>query len=108
MQELRERERDSRSVANGSRRKYFNRRASATKIESKSLTDDEAVTKRLKREATIAANEEEILKTDTERPKMEQAHKFYANIRTTRSPESIHASRTVEINKWREKGVVER
>ena len=72
----------------------------------RSLTDDEAVTKRLKREATIAAIKQEILKTDTERPEMEQAHKFYANIRTMRSPESIHASRMVEINKWRERGVV--
>ena len=74
----------------------------------KSLTDDEAVTKRLKREATIAAIKQEIVKTDTERPEMEQAHKFYANIRTMRSPKSIHASRMVEINKWRERGVVER
>ena len=74
----------------------------------RSLTDDEAVTKRLKREATIAAIKQEIPKTDTERPEMEQAHKFYANIRTMRSPESIHASRMLEINKWRERGVVER
>ena len=74
----------------------------------RSLTDDEAVSKRLKREATIAAIKQEILKTATERPDLEQAHKFYASIRTLRSPESIHASRMVEINKWRERGVVER
>ena len=72
----------------------------------RSLTDDEAVTKRLKREATIAAIKQEILKMETERAEMEQAHKFYSNIRTMRSPESIHASRMVEINKWRERGVV--
>ena len=41
--------------------------------------------------------------TAAERPELEQAHKFYANIRTMRSPESIHASRMVEINKWRER-----
>ena len=57
----------------------------------RSLTDDEAVTKRLKREATIAAIKQEIHKMDTERPEMEQAHKFYANIRTMKSPESTHA-----------------
>ena len=74
----------------------------------RSLTDDEAVMKRLKREATIAAIKQEILKTDTERPEMEQAHKFHANIRTMRSPESIHVSRMVGINKWRERGVVEK
>ena len=39
---------------------------------------------------------------------LEQAHKCYASIRTLRSPESIHASRMVEIDKWRERGVVER
>ena len=53
----------------------------------RSLTDDETV---------------------AERPDLEQAHKFYSSIRTLRSPESIHASRMVEINKWRERGVVER
>ena len=63
----------------------------------------------LKREATTAAIKQEILKTVAERPDLEQAHNFYANIRTIRSPESIHASRMVEIiNKWRERGVVER
>ena len=72
------------------------------------LTDDETVSKRLKREATIAAIKQEILKIAAERPDLEQAHKFFASIRTLRSPESIHASRMVEINKWREKGVVER
>ena len=39
--------------------------------------------------------------TVDERPELEQA-------RTMRSPESIHASRMVEINKWRERGVVEK
>ena len=51
---------------------------------------------------------QKILKTVEERPDLEQAHKFYSNIRTLRSPESIHASRMVEINKWRERGVIER
>ena len=74
----------------------------------RSLTHDETVSKRLKREATIAATKQEILKTVAERPELEQAHKFYSCIRTLRSPESIHASRMVEINKWRERGVVER
>ena len=79
----------------------------------RSLTDDEAVTKRLKREAKIAAIKQETLKTETERPEMEQSHKFRASIRTLRSRESIHASRMVEINKWRArekllKGGVER
>ena len=37
----------------------------------RSLTDDEAVTKRLKREATIAAIKQEILKTVTD---LKQAH----------------------------------
>ena len=69
----------------------------------RSLTDDEAVTKRLKREATIAAIKQEILKTATERPDWEQAHRFFANIRTMKSPESFHASRVVEINKWGER-----
>ena len=72
------------------------------------LTDDEAVSMRLQREATVAAIKQEILKAVDERPDLEQAHKFCANIRTMRSPESIHASRMVEINKWRERGVVER
>ena len=74
----------------------------------RSLTDGEVVSRRLKREATIAAIKQEIPKAATERPDLEQAHKFHANIRTMRSPESIHASRMVEINKWRERGVVER
>ena len=47
-------------------------------------------------------------KTASERPELEQAHNFFASIRTLRSPESIHASRMVETNKWRERGVVER
>ena len=83
------------------------RRLRSKQPSRRSLTDDEAVTKRLKREATIAAIKQAIFKTATERPEMEQAHKFYANISTMRSPESTHASRIVEINKWREGGVVE-
>ena len=74
----------------------------------RSLTDDETVSKRLKREATIAAIKQEILKTVAERPDLKHAHKIYSSISTLRSPESIHASRKVEINKWRERGVVER
>ena len=74
----------------------------------RSLTDEEAVSKRLNQEATIAAIKQEILKGVAERPDLEPAHKLYANTRTLRSPESIHASRVVEINKWRERGVVER
>ena len=69
----------------------------------RSLTDDEAVSKRLKREATIAAIKQEILKTVPERPDLELAHKFHASIKTLRSSESIHATRMVEINKWRER-----
>ena len=73
----------------------------------RSLTDDEAVSRRLKREATFVAIKEEILRTVPERrPDLEQAHKFYASIRTTRSPESTQASRMVEINKL--KGGVEK
>ena len=74
----------------------------------RSLTDDETVSKRMKRETTIAVIKQEILKTVQERPDLEHAHEFYSSIRTLRSPESIHASRMVEINKWRERGVVER
>ena len=74
----------------------------------RSLTDGEAVSKQLKRKATLAAIKQEILKAATERPDLEQAHKFYANVRTMRSTKLIHASRMVEINKWRERGVVER
>ena len=73
-----------------------------------SLTDDETVSKRLKREATIATIKQEVLKTVAERPELEHAHEFYSSIRTLSSPKSIHASRMVEINKWRERGVVER
>ena len=39
----------------------------------RSLTDDETVSKRLKREATIAAIKQEILKTVAERPDLEHA-----------------------------------
>ena len=70
--------------------------------------DGETVSKRMKRETTIAAIKQKILKTVEERPDLEQAHNFYSSIRTLRSPESIHASRMVEINKWRERGVIER
>ena len=66
------------------------------------LTDDETVSKRLKREATIATIKQEVLKTVAERLELEHAHEFCSSIRTLRSPESIHASRMVEINKWRE------
>ena len=62
----------------------------------------------MKRETTIAVIKQEILKTVEERPDLEQTHNFYSSIRTLRSPESIHASRMVEINKWRERGVIER
>ena len=71
-------------------------------------SDDETVSKRMKRETTIGVIKQEILKTVEERPDLEQAHNFYSSIRTLRSPESIHASRMVEINKWRERGVIER
>ena len=70
--------------------------------------DEETVSKRMKRETTIAAIKQKILKTVEERLDLEQAHNFYSSIRTLRSPESIHASRMVEINKWRERGVIER
>ena len=65
--------------------------------------------KRLKREATIAAIKDEIFNAVPERrPDQEHVHNFYASIRTTRSTESIRASRMVEINKWKEHGVIER
>ena len=48
----------------------------------RSLANDEAVPKRLKQEATIAAIREEIPKTvPEERPDLEQAHTFYASIK---------------------------
>ena len=84
------------------------RRLRSKQPAQRSLTDDETVSKRLKREAKIAAIKQEILKTAAERPDLIQAHKFYASIRTLRSPKPIHESRMVEINKWRERGVVER
>ena len=68
------------------KKKVLQQRSRSKQPARRSLTDDEAVTKRLKREATIAAIKQEILKTDTERPEVEQAHKFYANIRTMREP----------------------
>ena len=65
--------------------------------------------KRLKRETTIEAIKEEIFNAvPEERPDLEQVHNFHASIRTTRSTESIQASRMVEINKWMERGVIER
>ena len=83
------------------------RRLSSKQPARRSLTDGEAVSKRVKREATISAIKEEILKTVPERkPDLEHAPKFYASIRTTRSPESIKASRMVEIKKWREREVL--
>ena len=82
------------------------RRLRSKQSARRSLTEDETVSKRLKREATIAAIKQEILKTAAEKPGLEQAHNFYASIRTSRSPESIHASRMVAINKWRQRGVV--
>ena len=45
----------------------------------RSLTDDETVSKRQKREATIAAIKQEILKTVPERSDLKQAQKFYAS-----------------------------
>ena len=80
------------------------RRLRSKQPDRRTLTDDETLSKRIK-ERRI---KQEILKTVEERPDLEQAHKFYSSIRTLRSPESIHASRMVEINKWRERGVVER
>ena len=70
------------------------------------LTDVETVSKRLKREATIASKR--FSNTVAERSELEHAHEFYSSIRTLRSLESIQASIMVEINKWRESGVVER
>ena len=84
------------------------RRLRSKQPDRRSLKDDETVSKLTKRETTIAVIKQEILKTVEERPDLEQAHKFYSSIRTLRSPESIHASRMVEINKWRERGVIER
>ena len=75
----------------------------------RSLTDDATVSKRLKREATIVAIKQEILKTaDREARFGTGTQNSTASIRTMKSPQSIHASRMVEINKWRERGVVER
>ena len=80
------------------------RRLRSTQPDRLSLTFDATVSKRMKRETTIA-----VIKTrGSEKPDLEQSHKFYSSIRTLRSPESIHASRMVEINKWRERGVIER
>ena len=87
--------------------KQARRRLRSKQPARRSLAHDETVSKRLEREA-IAAIKHEILRTVAERPDLEQAHKFYSSIRTLRSPDSIHASRMVEINKWRERMAVER
>ena len=42
--------------------------------------DEETVSKRMKRETTIAAIKQKILKTVEERPDLEQAHIFYSSI----------------------------
>ena len=84
------------------------RRLRSKQSARQTLTDGETVSRRLKREATIATIKQEVLKTVAERLELEHAHEFYSSIRTLRSPESIQASRMVEINKWRERGVVER
>ena len=74
-----------------------------------SVQSSATTSKSLKREATIAAINDEIFNAvSEERLDLEQAHNFYASIRTTRSIESIRASRMVEINKWKERGVIER
>ena len=54
------------------------RRLRSKQTARRSLTEDEAVSKRLKREGTIVAIKQEILKAATERPDLELAHKFYA------------------------------
>ena len=82
---------------------HARRRLRSKQPAQRSLTDDGGY-----EETEARSDKQEILKTDTERPEMEQAHKFYANMRTMRSSQSIHASRMVEINKWRERGVAER
>ena len=76
-----------------------------------SLEDEASMasSKRLRREATIAAIKEEILNTvPEERPDLEQLHNFHASIRKARSTQSIQASRLVEFNKWKERGVIGR
>ena len=79
------------------------RRLRSKQSAQQTLTDDETVSKRLKRKATIATIKQEVLKTVAERPELEHAHEFYSSIMTLRSLESIQASRMVEINKWRER-----
>ena len=79
------------------------RRLRSKRSAQQTLADDETVSKRLKREATIATIKQEVLKTVAERHELEHAHEFYSSIRTLRSPESIQASRMVEINTWRER-----
>ena len=73
-----------------------------------SIVTDSGTARTSQQRATIATIKQEVLKIVTERPELEHAHEFYSSIRTLRSPESIHASRMVEINKWRERGVIER
>ena len=88
------------------------RRVTSKQPARQSSPEDEtsmASSKRQEREATIAAIKEEILNTVfEERPDLEQVNNFHTSIRTTRSKESIQASRMVEINKWKERGVIER
>ena len=76
------------------------RRLRSKQSAQQTLTADETVSERLKREATIATIKQELLKTVAETLELEHAHEFYSSIRTLRSPESIQASRMVEINKW--------
>ena len=60
--------------------KQARRRLRSKQPARRSLTDDETVSKRLKREATSAAIKQETLKTAAERSDLEQTHKFHANI----------------------------
>ena len=83
------------------------RRLRSTQPARRSLTDDEAVSKRLKREATIAEIKQEILKTVPEgRTDLEQAHKIFCEHQDDKESESSKASRMVEIKKCREREVL--
>ena len=88
------------------------RRVTSNQPARQSSPEDEtsmASSTRQRREATIAAIKEEILNTvSEERPDLEQVNYVHASIRTTRSKESIQASRMLEINNWKERGVIER
>ena len=98
---VRQMEDDEMEVAVGEQRRR--RRLTCTQPVQQASPEGEtsrASSKRLKREATIAAVKEEILNAvREERPDLEQVHNFHASIRTTRSTDSIQASRMVEINK---------